>query len=370
MASVYGFNRWQERKYRRRTEEAFAAEHEDVLLQEPGERLSEDAPLRREAPLREEPTLAPAALDADDEFQAEAVGVTEPGFVPEEGMPLSIPMEESHPGALADEAIDYVATIFAGEPLTSPVVAEIAARMGGFSKPVYWLGLNTMTGQWDRIAAGGDATYGKLVVSLQLADRAGPVSEGEMTAFCQAVQAAADQLAAIAEYPDRQEALARAKALDGFGANVDVLIGVNVAPSGGLSFPATKLRALAEAAGMKLEADGAFYLRNDEGAPLFSLCNLDPTPFSAEAIRHLSTHGATFLLDVPKVASGLRVFGQMVTLAKHMAASLDAQLVDDNRKPLSDAGIDRIKQQLAEIYAQMDAHQISAGSSRAQRLFS
>jgi FtsZ-interacting cell division protein ZipA len=57
-------------------------------------------------------------------------------------------------------------------------------------------------------------------------------------------------------------------------------------------------------------------------------------------------------------------------LAKQMASSLGGQVVDDNRRPLSDAGIARIKQQLADIYAQMEARQIKSGSVRALRLFS
>jgi FtsZ-interacting cell division protein ZipA len=371
VASVYGFNRWQERKYRRQTEEAFAAEREDVLLQEVSERRAEEASHRREASLREEPTLVSAAPDSDDVVVEEPgiVELVEPAFSPREEISAP-PMEEGRPGPLADETIDYVSTIFAAEAVPSSAVLEVIGSMGDFSKPVHWLGLNTASGKWEKVGEEHDASYNKLVVSLQLADRAGALSEAEMAAFCDAVQIAADHLAAIAEYPERQAALSRAKELDGFGADVDVLIGINVASANGQSFPATKLRALAEAAGMKLEADGAFYLRNEEGDSLFSLCNLDPTPFSTETIKHQSIQGVTFLLDVPKVAGGLRVFGQMVALAKQMAASLEANLVDDHRKPLSDGGIDRIKQQLSGIYARMDACQISAGSPRAQRLFS
>jgi len=45
-------------------------------------------------------------------------------------------------------------------------------------------------------------------------------------------------------------------------------------------------------------------------------------------------------------------------------------VVDDNRRPLSDAGIAKIKQQLADIYARMETQQIKSGSARALRLFS
>jgi FtsZ-interacting cell division protein ZipA len=218
--------------------------------------------------------------------------------------------------------------------------------------------------------SGNVEEYLNIAAILQLADRSGPVSGPDLVVFCRQVQAVADELVAIAEFPERQSALARAAALDQFGADVDVLIGVNIITQDGEAFAATKVRAMAEAAGMKLRPDGAFHLFNDEGEDLFSLANLDPAPFSAENIRQLSTHGVTFLFDVPRVADGVRVFNQMLMLARQMASSLGGQVVDDNRRPLSDAGIARIKQQLADIYVRMEEQEIKSGSARALRLFS
>lgn len=370
VAGVYGFNRWQERKYRRKTESAFAAEHEDVLLKGRGEHVSGDVGRRGDTHSREEPTIAPVDLIIDEAVPNDAIEATEPGLASLEETLLAVPMAESQPGALADESIDYVATIVAAEPFAGRVVAEILARAANPGRPVHWLGLNRVTGEWQEVTGGREAAYSKLVASLPLADRSGPVSEGVLARFCETVQAVADELAAIAEFPDMGAALARAAELDGFCADMDVLIGINVATADGQSFPATKIRALAEAAGMRLEGDGGFHLVDDAGALQYSLTDIDSMPFSPENVKHMSIHGVTLLFDVPKVQGGLRVFGQMVMLAKQIATSLDARVVDDHRKLLSDAGIDRIKQQLAEIYAEMDAHGIGAGSPRAQRLFS
>jgi hypothetical protein len=44
------------------------------------------------------------------------------------------------------------------------------------------------------------------------------------------------------------------------------------------------------------------------------LLNQETQGFSAESMRSMSTHGVTFLLDVPRVASGDRVLTQMVEL--------------------------------------------------------
>lgn len=396
VVGVYAFNRFQEWKYRRRAEKAFPAGHKDVLLQENEPDTVPNVP--EPSRLREEPRIEPVISARVDELAEEAADeplikpliepvvepLSEPLAVEEmaeaEKTPLYVEEEivkvppapvESRAALALDETIDYVVKLHPGEPVRAAALVEALQIQGGpAGKRSRWLGLNPSTGNWEEVGQGGATEYHNLAATLQLADRSGPVSEQHLVAFCGQVQALADALVAIPEFPDRQTALARAVGLDQFGADVDVLIGVNVITQDGIAFPATKVRAMAESAGMKLLADGTFHFINDEGADLFSLGNLDPTPFSPENIRQLSTHGVTFLFDVPRVADGVRVFNQMLTVAKQMASSLGGQVVDDNRRVLTDSGIGNIKQQLAGIYARMDAQQIKSGSARALRLFS
>lgn len=370
VAGVYGFNRFQERKYRRIAEKAFPARQEDVLLDSGTDTPPGTLPDAHEiAGFRKESRIEPVVSALPDEMPVEPAEELE---IVEEIEP--IPALESQPeeGAtvLQDETINYRVQVHPGEPVGVAALIETIRRQGDFGKRVHWLGLNSLTGGWEEVGQGGAGEYLDIAATLQLADRSGPVSGPDLAAFCSRVQSVADELMAVAEFPDRQPALALAAALDQFCADVDVLIGVNVITQNGVAFAATKVRAMAEAAGMKLQPDGAFHFFNDEGADLFSLANLDPTPFSAENIRQLSTHGVTFLFDVPRVADGVRVFNQMLMVAKQMASSLGGQVVDDNRRPLSDAGIAGIKQQLADIYSRMEAQQIRSGSARALRLFS
>lgn len=372
VVGVYGFNRFQERKYRKRVEQAFSGGREDVLLQDGSE---PDALPDRPEPLkfREEPRIEPVvSMDLDEPEPAEmAAPVAEPeraeaGVMPDEPTPEEV---VHHGVPQLDEMIDYVARIHPGEAVSAPTLLEAVQGRGSFGKPVRWLGLNPHSGNWEEAGHGARVDYHEIAATIQLADRSGPIVGQDLAAFCDAVQEVASALVAVVDFPDRQAALQRAAALDQFGADVDVLIGVNVITQNGEAFAATKVRALAESAGMKLQPDGAFHFISDEGADLFSLGNLDPAPFSADNIRHLSTHGITFLFDVPKAAEGTRTFNQMLAVARQMASSLGGQVVDDNRRPLTEAGIDRIKQQLAEIYARMEAQQIKNGSRRALRLF-
>lgn len=381
VAGVYGFNRFQEWKYRRSAAQAFPSGHKDVLLQENEPSLRQEPEAMK---FREEPRIEPVVSALPEESAEEPMLDPEmpemPEVAVETGMAPTATEEDSKaitaypdakPAAPLDEAIDYVVQLHPGEAVAAEALAEILRRLGGFSgKRARWLGVNPLTGGWGEVGRDGAAEYHNLAATLQLADRSGPVSEHDLLAFCGQVQAVADELVAIAEFPDRQPALTSAAALDQFGADVDVLIGVNVITQNGDAFAATKVRALAESAGMKLQPDGAFHFFNDEGADLFSLGNLDPTPFSPENIRQLTTYGVTFLFDVPKVADGVHVFNQMLLVARQLASSLGGLVVDDNRRALTDAGIAKIRQQLADIYARMDAQQIGGGSVRALRLFS
>jgi len=169
--------------------------------------------------------------------------------------------------------------------------------------------------------------------------------------------------------PDPQAAVASARELDGFCADVDVAIGLNIVASGSATFPGTAIRALAESMGFRLEPDGVFRYRERGNRTLFTLDNHEPAPFIPEQITSLTTSGVTLLLDVPRVAGGKEALDRMIEVGTNLAQELGGKLVDDNRVVLSDSGVAKIRQQLSEIHANMEAHGIAAGSARALRLF-
>jgi FtsZ-interacting cell division protein ZipA len=147
-------------------------------------------------------------------------------------------------------------------------------------------------------------------------------------------------------------------------------MGINIISKDGGAFIGTKIRALAEASGFVLESEGVFRYRDSEtNAVLFSLGNFESTLFLPSNMRTLTTHGITFLLDVPRVANGERVFEQMAHIAKLFSSTLNGILVDDNRVPLSENGIKKSKKQLRDLQAEMAENNIPAGSSIALKLF-
>lgn len=360
---IYIFNRWQERKLKRHTDEAFNVGHGDVLQED------------TYAPVvsgRIEPSLGSTRLE--EESQSD-FGQEETAY--EEPFTLKVPadLEEgrdahgSQPNNL-DPAIEFIIHIHPGEPVAASVLAEVIESLYSLGKPVRWVGLDEVSGEWEAISPEQNAAYIELAASLQLADRNGPVSEAQLVEFYNVVQAFASQQMAVIDCPDKQAALLDAADLDKFCLDVDVLIGLNVVAQGGDSFPATKIRSLAEASGMTLEREGVFHFRNNHGVSLYSLCNHESSPFTPDDVKNMSTHGVTLLFDVPRVPDGVQVFDQMTALGRKLANSLGGMLVDDNIRPLSDAGLDKIRQQLASIYKKMEAKQISAGGPRALKLFS
>jgi len=59
----------------------------------------------------------------------------------------------------------------------------------------------------------------------------------------------------------------------------------------------------------------------------------------------------------------------MFAAASHMAGSLGASLVDDNRRPIGAGSLAAIGEQLQGLYAEMRGAGIEPGGMRAQRLY-
>jgi FtsZ-interacting cell division protein ZipA len=266
--------------------------------------------------------------------------------------------------------VDFIAAIDTVEPVPVQRIVDASKEaLAHMKKPVRWFGYDAASAEWQPISGQQDGEYRRIRAGLQLVNRQGAVSENDLVIFTTAMQDLADQLTGIVDLPSWQNALGSATDLDRFCASVDIQIGINVI-SQGQKFAGTKLRALAEAAGMTIEEDGSFVRRDDDGNVLYVLLNQEAWAFSAETMRTMNTHGVTFLLDVPCVAHGERVFNQMVDLARRFADVLHGVLVDDNRQLLAEAQFVRIRQEfITKPQAAMDAADLPAGGSLALRLF-
>ena len=255
--------------------------------------------------------------------------------------------------------LDFIAEVRFEQPVTLPRLPSFA-----IDKRVEMLGNNPDSG-WERARA--NRSYSQLNIGVQMVDRRGPLNESELNAFCSQAQDFAEQHGSNASFPQRQTRLTAARELDQFCAGVDVMIGLNLLSA--QPFDGERLRALAESAGMQLEADGHFHYLSDSGNVLFMLGNANGQPFSQDSLAHDDFSALTLLFDVPRVAGGISVFDRAVALARQLAGELDAQLIDDNQRPLTESGINTIRHQLQQLYSRMDDRGIAPGSVAALRLF-
>ncbi len=371
IAGVAIFNWLQQQRYHRKIQSAFDQEHGDILLDS---QESEDLPQRIEPKFNKttisevDPSLHTDLSASPTEYQK--TSVTTP--------PVNIPAHASTSTSTTSPILDYdsntnyIVNIRSNLVIANTYIAKLLQRKFDFGKLVCWLGQRHKDEPWEEITNETNVDsdgYVFLKGCLQLADRAGPVSEVNLSKFRDLVQDLASQVHATAECPDIVSTHEKAVMLDKFCAEVDVMIGINIISKDDGAFVGTKIRALAEASGFRLESEGVFKYRDESNHVLFTLSNYEPSPFLPENMKSLTTHGVTFLLDVPRVAHGERVFDQMTHLARIFSNTLGGIMVDDNRVPLSDSGIQKSKQQLIEIQSAMKKNHINPGSPSALRLF-
>ncbi len=335
VVAVCLYNWMQERRFRRRLQQAFGNAPDDVLLRSGIESVLAD-------------------------------GRLEPQFDPAPGAAV----RDRPPAPGLDAMLDYVAEIDSNAPIAGSAIGELMSRVAACGKPVHALGYDAESGHWVDITRDAAGRYSGMRLALQLVNRAGPVNAAQLSLFCDAVKGCADRIPAHAVCPDVQAALSSARELDSFCSNVDIAIGFNIIAREGDTFAGGRIRALAESAGFKLEPDGVFHFYDEHRRTVFTLDNHEPAPFLPERIRTLSTHGITVLLDVPRVEDGPKVLDRMHEIARGLATTLGGRLVDDNRSVLNETSVARIKEQLRSIHAAMEARGIPAGSARALRLFS
>ena len=373
IGGVVFYNWMQQRRYQRNTEKAFKNKYEDVLLE--AEKTTEVE--------RVEPQLNTEVERVEPQLNKEVTGDfrVEPSIKEKEIVESDSKPEQKHLNTTNEPArpvkvysngvVDYVVSIQSETPVTVSDLAEILQRKVGFGKPVRWFGQKNAGAFWEEITmeSDPDSDYTGLRACLQLADRSGPVSEVSLSEFRDMVQNFAELINAVADTPDIGEAYSQAVLLDQFCAEVDVMIGINVISKDGGAFTGTKIRALAEASGFKLDGGGVFNFREGNDDAKFTLNNYESTPFLPDNIRTLTTNGVTFLFDVPRIKNGERVFDQMTHLSRIFATTLGGTMVDDNQVPLSDSGIDRIKHKLNGIQAVMKSRDFPAGGEIALRLF-
>jgi ZipA-like protein with FtsZ-binding domain len=343
VALVAIYNVVQERRARSRAEENLGDRPPDALF--------DPAP----AAGRREPTLGAMPSDFVEAAEETRAAPTAPVDDLEAGVA---------PTAEISNRIDTVAVVLADDPVMSEQLQPLLEALMGHTTPVHVEGI--VDEQWHPVETSPKRSWRELRVGLQLASRNGPVTEEEIERFNRTIADFAAAVNAVSQREAPAQAAARAHEIDAFCADVDIEVAINVVGQYGATFAIARVKSLALENGLSETASGDFVRFMADGSPGFVMRRFDAAGAKPSPTYYT---GLTFALDVPRVSDAPGVLAGMTKVAELFAASLGGQIVDDNRKPLTEAGFASIRRSLEAVYQDMEAHGVPAGSPLARRLF-
>ncbi len=269
-----------------------------------------------------------------------------------------------------DALIDAIATLKPESTLTAELVlAHLPHTRRAGSKPFLIEGLSAETGEWEAIALG--AHYGELQAGVQMANRTGALNEIEYSEFVQKVQAFADAIGAMAELPDMLDVVARARELDAFAGEHDAQLALHL-QTGSAAWSVGFVQQHAARHGFVAGAvPGRMVLpAADEGGPPVLVLGFDAQAALADDPNLAAVRDVTLSFDVAQTDPAQQPFAAWQASAQALASSMDALVVDDQGRPLSESGFASIAAELERLYATLATHDLAAGSAAARRLFS
>jgi hypothetical protein len=281
--------------------------------------------------------------------------------------------ERRAPAARRQARLDALIDAIAPLSLESPVSGEAvlahwpATRRAG-TKPYYIEGLNLESGDWEQPVAG--QRYSELQAGVQLANRSGALNEIEYSEFVHKLQAFAEGVGAMPDFPDMLDVVARARELDGFAGPLDAQLAVRLVARS----VAWSVGYLQQCAGRQGLLPGAVAGRlvlpsAQEGAPPVLVLEFDAQAALAEDPQAAALREVILSLDVPQTPDTLEPFPTWHKVAHALAEDMDADLLDDAGRPISLHAFDAIGKDLAQLYAALESHDLAAGSPAARRLF-
>lgn len=334
------FNWWQDRRVRQQMQERFPEREEDPLLGNPPPSM---AASRREPGLG----LAPG-VEANDSGSGVSAG--------------DVASTDDDP-AEVDPATEVVIDISFAHAVPSDqlhAATHTVKRVG--SKPVRMFAEKEGGGHRARLRPG--ESYVSMQLAVLLANRSGPLSEIEWSELWAIAQGITDKFDGSMEGPEIEEVVKRAHRLDHICADLDAMVGLALQLPGALSV-AEVGRALEEAGFLRHGPQLAWM--SELGIPRFTALFNGRLPGE---VQSAGVDRIDLVLDLPNSPADDQAFSRMASVGRHLAANLDAQLLDDQGRPVADGMDQAIDEQLHERYQQLEASGFVAGEYRTARLFS
>lgn len=301
----------------------------------------------------------------------------------ESGPPKPAPRQQSAP-AQADGAdlsddnipIELVARIPGSSPINRDTALGLYRQFEfEIKKPHRIFGLLHPQRKWcDMEEQPDSAQFTDFGVSVQLADRSGPITESELNRFSQMVLRFGEVFGRRFKFSvSLNDALEYAHKLDEFCKKFDAVAILNVVARN-QNFRGSHIHQCAKEMGLQLNQRSIYEKRqpNVQGGELIyslaSLQNNGELPLSPGG-EMFTTSGITLFMNIPRLTNPAQVFNDMVADAKEICKRLDGKLVDHNLRGMTQKGLKRISQQIRQIVHEMESGGVRPGSEKTLRLF-
>jgi hypothetical protein len=272
-------------------------------------------------------------------------------------------------GARIDALIDAIATLALEAPVSGEMLLAhlpTSRRAGG--KPFQIEGLNAASGEWEPLSLG--QRYGELQAGVQLANRSGALNEIEYSEFVQKLQAMADAIGAVPDFPDMLDVVARARELDAFASPHDATLSVRLRANS-VAWSVGYIHQCASRHGFVPGATvGRLVLpAAEEGAPPVLVLGFDAQAALADDPASAPVRELSLTLDVAQTPQEAEPFAAWQQAIRALADEMDASAIDDEGRPLTLQHFATIADELNKLYRGLESHDMAAGTATARRLF-
>lgn len=335
------------------------------------QRRREQAPAERKEPSfsgGRQPEAQDAAVAADapaaeeeGEGQAKVVVVKEAAAAvaaPQPELPLTFTPPELPPPDEAlrhDTSYFYLIYFYAEAPLPPAALQPLLESLKRYRILLYKiLGYSEKEGQWKEEKVDNLRYW---LLALPLANRGGRLDKAKLDLIEEESRRFAQKLKIHVRFPSRSVAEHNGQVLDDFCNSVDLMIELRIILPQRESL--SRIHELLTMHDMTPKEKKYVYRVNSE---VFFLAQYVELPES-------TTQSLNFFMDTPKISKPTRAFDDMIDRLKKIAVLLNGSIIDPVGKPVDEARIEEIHQQLARLLRLMNEKGVTPGGSLAHLLF-
>ena len=173
------------------------------------------------------------------------------------------------------------------------------------------------------------------------------------------------------DFPDMLEEVARAGELDQFASGHDAQLGFTLRARSAAWSPGYVQQHAARLGFVAGALPGRMVLpASSAGLPPVLSLGFDTQAALADDPAQAAVREVSLALDVAQVDRAEQPYVRLREAARLLAEAMDGEITDDNGQALTADAMDQIGAELENLYDRLDAHELSAGSALARRLFS